>query len=168
MADVANVKLGNATVTFNAVAIGHTKGGVEVSYEPDIYEKTVDKYGSTPVGGSLIGERLTVKCMFAEHTLDQFKVALAGATFVDGATSDQIDLGKIAGATLTPSTLKIHPDHMGASVAEDWDIYKAIVIGAVTVPYKVEDEIVYEVTFLALVDESKVDGKKLAKIGTSA
>ena len=48
MSDISNVKMGVCSVTFGTTALGHTKGGVTVTYEPDIHDITVDQYGSTP------------------------------------------------------------------------------------------------------------------------
>jgi hypothetical protein len=167
MADVTNVKLGRATLTYNAVAIGHTKGGVEIAITTDKREKTVDEYGSTPIGVHVIGQRIEVKVQLAEHTLAQLQKVIPDSTLVTGSTKDQVDIGKTAGNAITPYELVIHPTAYAAATTHDWTIYKAIPMGDVSVAYKTEEETVYEVTFLAVADESKADGKKLAKIGTS-
>lgn len=167
MADVQNVKLGVCDVTYNSVALGHTKGGVEVTYTPEIYEKTVDKFGSTPVGAVLIGERLEVKVPMAEHTLANLKVAMPGGTLVEGATLDEINFGADAGGDLTGAVLLLHPTAYASATTYDWTIHKAICVGAVAVPYKVEEETIFEATFLALIDESKSTGEKLFRIGIS-
>lgn len=164
--DVTKVKLGVCDVTFNSVLLGHTKGGVEVTYTPEIYEKTVDKYGSSPVSATLIGERLEIKVPLAEHTLDNLKVAMPGVTKVTGASLDELNGGADAGGDLTTYALLLHP-RAYSDTTMDWNIYKAVVASAVAVPYKVEDETVFEVTFLAIIDESKPTGEKLFRVGTS-
>ena len=165
--DVTNVKLGIATITYNSVLLGHTKGGVEISITTDKREITVDEYGSTPVGAHVIGQRIEVKVQLAEHTLTQLKTMIPDSTLVTGATKNQVDLGKAAGNAITPYELVIHPTAYGTATTHDWTIYKAIVMGDIAVAYKTEEETVFEVTFLALADESKAATKKLAKIGTS-
>jgi hypothetical protein len=165
--DVANVKLGVATVTYNSVLLGHTKGGVEISLVTDKREIMVDEYGSTPVGAYTIGQRYEIKTQLAEHTLALLKSLIPDSTLVTGATKNQVDLGKVAGTVITPYELVIHPTAYGTATTHDWTFYKAIVMGDISIAYKTEEETIYEVTFLALIDESKAAGKKIAKIGTS-
>lgn len=167
MADVTEVKLGVATLTYNSVALGHTKGGVEMTYTPDIKETSVDQYGSTPVAASIIGERLEVKVTLAESSLAEMNKAIAGGTLVTGATKDEINVGSDGATSLTGQELVIHPTAEGASTDKDVTVHKAVVIGAVVLPYKTEEETLFEITFLALIDEAKATGEKLFRIGLS-
>ena len=167
MADVTNVKVGACSVTFNSVDLGHTKGGVEVSYEPIYHDVTVDKYGETVVEKYLIGEKITAKVPLAEFTIANLKVAMPQGTFA-GAANARITLGKSAGgkATTSAAQLVLHPLNMGTR-ANDIVLHKAYVSSTVDLKMMVDEEKVYEVEFEALLDETKSDGNYLGLIGDS-
>lgn len=167
MADVTNVKVGACSVVFNSVDLGHTKGGVEVSYEPVYHDVMVDKYGETIVEKYLVGEKMTAKVPLAELTIANLKVAMPQGTFA-GAGNARITLGANAGAKASSSAaqLVLHPLNMG-TLANDIVFHKAYVSSTVDLKMKVDEENVYEVTFEALLDESKSAGNYLGLIGDS-
>lgn len=165
--DVTNVQVGVCTVSFGGTDLGHTKGGVEVSYEPVLHDVAVDKYGETPVEQYLVGEKLTVKVPLAEYTIANLRRAMPQATFA-GAANSRITLGAAAGKKSTDDALQLvlHPINEGTR-RHDIVLYKAIVSGQVVLPHKVDEEKVVEVTFMALLDETKSDGNYLGLIGDS-
>lgn len=167
MADISNVKVGACSVTFNGVDLGHTKGGVEVNYEPTWHEVQVDKYGETVVQKVLMGERLTAKVPLAELTIANLKVAMPEGTFA-GAGNARLTLGTGSGALATAVAyqLVLHPLNMG-SKANDIVFHKAFVTSTVDLKMKVDEENVFEVEFEALLDESKSAGNYLGLIGDS-
>ena len=57
MADATKVQMGVCNVTIDGTDLGHTKGGVEVAYEPILKDVVVDLYGETPVEKKIIGEK---------------------------------------------------------------------------------------------------------------
>lgn len=168
MADVTNVQVGPCSVTFNSTDLGHTKGGVEVSYEPVYKDVMVDKYGETVVEKYLVGEKLTAKVPLAEYTIANLKVAIPQGTLA-GAGNARLTVGAAAGkkATDDAAELVLHPLN---EAGRDYDIvlHKAIVGSSVVLPHKVDEEKIVEVTFEALLDESKSDGNYLGLIGDSA
>lgn len=167
MADVTNVKVGACSVVFNSVDLGHTKGGVEVSYEPIYHDVSVDKYGETIVEKYLMGEKITVKVPLAELTIANLKVAIPQGTFA-GAANARLTVGHSAGtkATDNAAQLVLHPLNMG-TLANDIVLHKAYVASVVNLQMKVDEENVYEVEFEALLDETKSDGNYLGLIGDS-
>lgn len=167
MADVTNVKVGVCDITFNSVNLGHTKGGVEVSYEPEYHEVAVDLYGNTPVEKYLMGERLTAVVPLAEYTIANLQVAIPQSVSAGGG--ERITVGAKAGkkATDDASELVIHP--VGATGLEnDIVFHQAYVDSVVTLPHRNDEERLVEVTFVALLDESKSDGNYLGLIGDSS
>lgn len=167
MADVTNVKVGACSVTYNSVDLGHTKGGVELSYEPIYHDVTVDKYGETVVDKVLIGEKIIAKVPLAEFTIANLKVAMPQGTFA-GAANARITLGHTAGtrASTSAAQLVLHPLNMGTR-ANDIVLHKAYVASTVDLKMMVDEEKVYEVEFEALLDETKADGNYLGLIGDS-
>lgn len=167
MTDITNVKVGACSVTFNGVDLGHTKGGVEISYEPVYHDVTVDKYGESVVEKYLVGEKLTAKVPLAELTIANLKVAMPQGGFA-GAANARLTLGKTAGskATASAAQLVLHPLNMGTR-ANDVVFHKAYVASTVDLKMKIDEENVFEVEFAALIDETKTDGNYLGLIGDS-
>lgn len=167
MADITNVQLGVCSVTFNGTDLGHTKGGVEVSYEPVYQDITVDKYGETVVEKVLTGEKLLAKVPLAEFTIANLKVAIPGATFA-GAANSRVLVGHSAGtkASASAAVLVLHPISEGTR-RHDVVFYKAHVSSQVVLAHKNDEQKIIEVEFTALLDETKADGNYLGLIGDS-
>lgn len=167
MADIANVKVGVCSVTFNGVDLGHTKGGVEVSYEPSYKDVSVDKYGETIIEKYLLGEKLTVKVPLAEFTIANLRAAIPQGEFA-GAANARMTIGHNAGQSSRSDSaqLVLHPITEGTR-RHDIVIHKAIAVDTVTLNHKVDEEKIIEVTFEALLDETKSDGNYLGLIGDS-
>lgn len=167
MADIANVQVGACSVTFNSLDLGHSIGGAEVSYEPEHHDVAVDKYGNTVVQKYLIGEKLTVKIALAEYTIANLRNSMPQSTFA-GAANSRITIGAAAGKKATEDAyqLVLHPLIEGTR-RHDVIIYKAYVASTVVLPHKFDETKVVEVTFEALLDESRSDGNYLGMIGDS-
>lgn len=165
--DVTNVKVGVCSVTFNGVDLGHTQGGVEVTYEPVYRDVMVDAYGETVVEKYLMGEKLTATVPLAESTIANLKNAIPQSTFA-GAANARITVGAKAGkkATDDAAELVLHPVVEGTR-AFDVVFHQAYVGSTVTIPHRNDEEKIVEVTFEALLDESKSDGNYLGLIGDS-
>lgn len=167
MSDVTNVKVGVCDVYFNGTHLGHTQGGVEISYEPEYHEVAVDAYGSTPVEKYLMGERLTAVVPLAEYTQANLRIAMPQAT--SAGAGDRSTVGAKAGkqATTDAAQLILHP--VGESDnAFDVVFHQAYVDSVITVSHKNDEDRIIEVTFVALLDESKSDGNYLGFIGDSS
>ena len=169
MPDATNVQMGVCTVSIDGVDIGHTKGGVEVVYEPEYADVTVDLYGNTPVDKKLIGEHLKVKIPFAEFTVANLKKAIANATLA-GAGNARATLGKKSGQSISDvaEQIVIHPIAAGSSRAYDVVLYKAAPISEVVLAHQVDEQKTIMVEFEALIDEGKADGNYLGLLGDSA
>ena len=94
-------------------------------------------------------------------------LSLSGALLTGG--TGQLNIGKEAGYELEGGELVLSPIE---AVADELDVtlHTAVIIGDSTIPFKIDGETVYEVTWLALVTpaEADVDGKGfLAKLGNA-
>lgn len=167
MGDITNVQVGVCSVSFNALDLGHTIGGVEVSYEPEHHDIMVDKYGNTVVQKFLTGEKMSAKLALAEYTIANLRNAMPQTGFA-GAANTRITIGAAAGKKATDDAyqLVLHPINEGTR-RHDVVIYKAYVASTVVLPHKNDEEKVVEVTFEALLDESRSDGNYLGLIGDS-
>lgn len=165
MADVLNVQLGVCSIVFNGADLGHTIGGVEVTYSPEYHETKVDKYTGV-VERFLIGEKFGAKVPLAEFTLDVIKAAIPNST----KTSTKLTIGSNAGKRLSTSaaTLVLHPVANEVSDrSDDVVIYKAAVTNEITIAHKNDGEKILEAMFEGLVDETRSDGNLLGLIGDS-
>ena len=167
MASINNVRLGACSVRFNNVDLGHTKGGVTFSYAPEWTEVNVDQYGNTPAEKYLTGEVITIKVPLAESTIANMKVAMPAGTFA-GVANARMTLGRDAGLKLSSvaAQLVIHPLNEGTRV-NDIVLHKAAVHSTVELNHVIDGEKVFELEFVALVDETKTSGNYLGLIGDS-
>jgi len=167
MASITNVKVGVCDVTFNGTDLGHTIGGVEVTYEPVYKDVMVDAYGETVVEKYLIGEKLTAKVPLAESTIANMRNAIPQSTFA-GAANRRITIGAKAGKKATDDAyqLVLHPSGEGTR-AFDIVLHKAYSAESVVLSHTNDGEKIIEVTFVALLDETKADGNYLGLIGDS-
>ena len=167
MADITNVKMGSVDVEINGTDIGHTMGGAELNYEPVFADITVDKFGETPANKVLVGEHLTATVRFAEATLANLKRAIPRGV---NTVATKLTMGAAAGKLLSENAFRLvlHPTtNASTNKSEDVVFYKAVSAEPVEVPYHVDEQKVFEVTFHALIDESKTDGNYLGLIGDS-
>lgn len=168
MSQIANVRIGDCDVFFGGVALGHTKGGVEFTFEREFEDLTVDKYGSMPVDMALTGQNLMIKAFLAEITNDVMNVAIPEGKYALGATDDKLGLGTDSGYLLRQDAkvLRLHPRSRAVSdLSEDVNIWLAVSTENVELGYKIDEQRIIETTFRALVDETKPDGSRLGQIG---
>lgn len=156
-----NVKLGVCSVTFNAVDLGLTKGGVEVEVTTDTYKVTVDQYGETAINENVMARNVSVTVPLAETTLDNLVAIMPGATLItDGITptKKRVDITTGVGTDLLSLAQKLvlHPINAGASVAEDIILPKAMTAGAINFAYRVDDVRVFNVVFNGYPDANDI------------
>lgn len=156
--DVSNVEFGVCDVLVGGTSIGHTSGGAKFSYEPTVEDIVVDQYGETPVDKVVVGETVMITVQFAESTQANFNRAMPATTI----TNDGIAGGSNAGTRLSANAveLTLHPIEMGSDTSKDIKIYKAVVQSSLEVDFKNEERI-FEVEFVALIDETKDEGNRL-------
>lgn len=166
MADITNVKVGACSVNYNGVDVGHTIGGVEAVYTPEYHDIMVDRYGTSIAEKVLVGEQFTAKVVLAESTIANILVAIPNGTDNTGHMTGGSLIGNLASANA--AQLVLHPlENEASDLSLDIVIYKAVSTDAVTFPLKNDGETAFEVTFTALIDESKSDGNYLFLIGDS-
>lgn len=164
MADISNVKMGVCSVKYNGVDLGHTKGGVTVTYTPEIKDITVDKYGTTPARKHIIGQSLKALCPLAEATIANLAIAVPAGD----SDASAVKIGGQVGGELTGAELVLHPiANLANDLSEDVVIYKAVPVNPIGVPFMVDNERVIEVEFDGVIDESRADGDQLGMFGDS-
>ena len=173
MANISKLKVAaGSLITFGGVDLGHTVGGAEISIEREFTEVNTDIYGNTPVDYVLTGQKATVKLKLAEITPGTLSYVVPEADWDVGATKEQVHFGSRAGYSLRNDALELIITPLGGNLdgALTYTFFKAVSTDNMTLAYKIDEQSVFEVTFTALVDESRnaTDGRLLGRMGPLA
>lgn len=158
-----------STVTLGGVDLGHTVDGAEIEIERELTEVKTDLYGNTPVDYVLAGQKATVKLKLAEITPGILSYVIPESDYDIGSADDHLHFGSKAGYSLRDDALELvlTPQGKNSDDQRTITLFKAVSTDNATVAYKIDEQSVYEVTFTALVDESRsaTDGRLLGRIG---
>lgn len=170
MANLSNLKVAaGSLVTFGGVDLGHTVDGAEIEIEREFTEVKTDLYGNTPVDYVLTGQKATVKLKLAEITPGTMAYVVPEADWDVGSSDDHVHFGTKAGYSLRNDALELVITPQGGNADGNMTItlFKAVSTDNMTLAYKIDEQSVFEVTFTALVDESRsaTDGRLLGRMG---
>lgn len=171
MANIQNVRIGDCDVFLNEIHLGHTKGGVEFTFEREFEDLTVDKYGNMPIDMALTGQNLLIKAYLAEITNDVLNSVIPEGDYALGTSDDKLGLGRDSGDLLRQyaQPLRLHPRNKAATdYSEDIYVHLAVSVENVEMAFKIDEQRVIETTFRALVDETQPNGARLGRIGPAA
>lgn len=170
--DIAKARIaGPCQILVNGVDLGHTLDGIEFEVDRRFSPVNVDKYGDTPIDLILKGTTVTIKMKLAQQNWRQLDEAMPETSSFDGAgIKDRVDLGGDTGYSLrsTAKQLVIHPLKNLGVFEDDITIYRAVSSEPITLPYKIDEQQVVEVTWTALVSEEYGAGRRLGHIGDAA
>jgi hypothetical protein len=157
--DSDNISIGPCYVYFAGVHIGHTFGGVTVSITQNTYELKSDQYGETPLRVLDAGLVMEVTVNMTESTFANLKLLFASA--VDETT--YLTFGKPVGEVVTTGELVLEP----IDGSEIYQVYNAApnVGGAVEIAFTTDNQRVYACRFMALIDDQRISGDQLFRIG---
>jgi hypothetical protein len=173
MANISNLKVAaGSLVTLGGVDLGHTVDGAEIEIERELTEVKVDLYGNTPVDYVLTGQKAMVKLKLAEITPGNLNYVMPESDYDNGSADDRLHFGTNAGHSLRDDALELVITPQGGNADGNLTVtlFKAVSTDNATVAYKIDEQSVFEVTFTALVDESRAatDGRLLGRIGPEA
>lgn len=166
--DSTNIRIGDAEVYLGGILVGHTKGGVEFTFEREFEELTHDQGGDTPIDLALKGNKLMVKAMLAEVTPGNLSKAIPEGDYDTDAVDDKLGLGTDSGYLLSQDALelRLHPRNRGVTdFSEDIYIWQAVSKENVEFAFKIDEQRVVPVTWIALYQDSRADGQRLGRIG---
>jgi len=151
VANVENVKLGAAGVTWGADDLGFTKGGISVNITTASKEVTVDQFGPAAVNEYIQGRGVQVTVPMAETDLAKLALAIPGSTLVGAEGGPRkLVVKNAAGTSLREYAKKLvlHPTGVPASKKDDdFVVLLASPVGDIEFAYDFENERVYSVTF---------------------
>lgn len=172
MANIQNVRIGPASLTWKTQDLGNTLGGVKLSFDRNFTNLKVDKYGDTPVDAALTGTMIKITVKIAEPVVSMIQRVLPEGAFNTGALGSQVGLAAGEGLLMRQfaGLLVLHPTSKAPSdFSEDVSIYQAFPSSSPTdLNYEVNNQRVYSLEFTALVDESYTAGKRLGHIGPTS
>lgn len=173
MAQVSKLKVAaGSLVTFGGVDLGHLVDGAEIEIEREFTEVNADLYGKTPIDFVLTGQKATVKLKLAEIMPLTLAYVVPEADWDVGTASEQVHFGSKAGYSLRNDALEliITPQGGNSDGKMTFTFFKAVSTDNMSLAYKIDEQSVFEVTFTALVDESRVatDGRLLGRMGPAA
>lgn len=150
-----NVKLGVCNITFNAVDLGLTKGGVEVEVTTETHKVIVDQFGNVPVNEYIIAREVKVRVPLAETTLENLVRIMPGATLVTDSvtpTKKKVEVKHATGVNLLDlaEELILHPAALPSiDKSQDFNVPLAMTAGAINYSYKLDEERIFNVEFMA-------------------
>ncbi len=174
MAQISKLRVAaGSLVTFGGVDLGHTVDGAEISIEREFTEVKTDLYGNTPVDFVLTGQKAMVKLKLAEITPGILSYVVPEADWDVGTqTRETVHFGTRAGYSLRNDALElvITPQGGNSDGSLTFTFFRAVSTDNMTLAYKIDEQSVFEVTFTALVDESRAatDGRLLGRMGPAA
>lgn len=173
MAQISKLKVAaGSLVTFGGVDLGHTVDGCEISIEREFTEVKTDLYGNTPVDYVLTGQKAMVKMKLAEIAPNTMAYVVPESDWDVGSSASQVHFGTKAGYSLRNDALElvITPQGGNSDGSLTITLFKAVSTDNMTLAYKIDEQSVFEVTFTALVDESRAatDGRLLGRMGPAA
>lgn len=173
MANISKLKVAaGSLVTFGGVDLGHTVDGCEIEIEREFTEVHADIYGTTPIDFVLTGQKATVKLKLAEIMPNTLAYVMPETDWDVGTASEQVHFGTKAGYSLRGDALDlvITPQGGNTDGRMTFTFFKAVSTENMTLAYKIDEQSVFEVTFTALVDESRAstDGRLLGRMGPAA
>lgn len=158
-----NVKLGPCNVSWDGVALGYTKGGVDVQITTSKRKVTVDQFGESEINEYITGRTCTVRVPLAESDLTMLASVLPGAVLItDGAdaTKKKIEVPTGVGMSLREIAAKLvlHPTHLASgNKLEDFTVPLAAPAGDIEFAFKHDEERIYMVEFVGYPDQ-EADG----------
>lgn len=157
--DSSNISIGPCYVFFSGTHVGHTFGGVTFSVTQNTYDLKSDQYGDTPVRVLDAGLVIEATVNMTEATFANFKILFA--SYTDFVT--YLTFGKPVGEAISTAELVLEPID-GSEVIQ---IYNAApnVGGAIEIAYTTDAQRVYACRFVGLIDDQRVSGDQLFRIG---
>ena len=160
----SKLRTGPAALYFDGTCLGVTLGPVEWTPETLTRPRKTARWGESNVDIIHTGEKHTVKATLAENS-----IAVLASVLPEGLTSGSARyFGRLPGGKMSDHAkqLIVRPIDMDAAddASEDLVLHKAVVTACDPVGWTYDEERAYAVTFEAMVDDAKDDGKKIGYV----
>jgi hypothetical protein len=158
--------LSHGALTIGAVDLGYVENG-ELALEFDYVEATVGQYGNSPIDIFHTATRASFKVTLDQFELSTLQKVMQGSVLITSGANQALGLGSSSGARQTAQELTFTPSNSEVSTLGLLTLWR--VVPTAVSPVKYENGVQKtEVTFTALINESKSEGEKLGRIGNSS
>jgi len=165
MADRTKIHLlGPGTVTLDGTDVGYVSAP-KLSLTFTEVEALTAAYGDTPLDIFRIAEKAEFTVTFDEIGFQNYQKAIQGATRSTSGSDEDITIGTFAGIRMTAMELLYTPRSSAISTTHALKIWRVVPVSDRVIDMGIEKPQHLEVTFRALIDESKTDGEKLLRFG---
>jgi len=150
--DATAVQMGVCDVTFNAVDLGYTSGGVSVSMSTESNEVTVDQE-DVPISERITKMNFEIKVPMAEYDLSRFATLLPGATLVVDSVDEtkmKLVLSGESGTNLLNMAKELIITPADGTDNDKVTLHHAIPVPSMEFAYEKDNQRVFEVTFKAM------------------
>lgn len=168
-------RVDNAQVFVDGNDVGNITGGVTVTVDRELTELNSDKYGSTPTDFAKLGDMYEFEVNMSDITIANLKRIIPdGVLMPDGSTPSNatgIGFGGVAGGlqSLNAVEVIIHPRALDVSdTSHDWVMYLGVVEASLSDEISPDSQRIWTVTFRAIPDETKPEGRQLGHYGVLA
>jgi hypothetical protein len=165
---LANIQNDIVKVTYGGVDLGFTTDGIDAEFTPEMEDLLVDEFGASPMDIMGNGANFTVTMRLSEYSTSLLVDMMPGAERdVDGPDS-RVTYGRSAGYRFRDfaKTLLLHPIKLSASdKSRDILMHLGVVTEGPTWRLVGNEQRVAEVTFRALLDETKPEGEQMFILG---
>ena len=161
MSDLRNVELGACALSVDGADVGVTSGPTVLRIEPIWRPLREERHGEALADQVCLGARVRVEATIEEKTLDNLMRALPDG--LDGTA--WLGVGRAPGTRLgaLAAEVRLHPLE-SADASKDVVLHRAAAQGPVEIAYQEGRPRAFRVAFVALVDETKDDGERLARL----
>jgi len=156
----SNIRTGPCQLLLDGVSVGYTEGDATFSDGLQVRERKVAQFGENAVDLIGIGQQPLVTVRIAEGTLANLQ-----AWMPEGAVSGgSLYFGRKPGWKASDYAKRLTLVPLDSAGAAEVCLFRAVVRSRGLVGFNSENDRVYEVTFLGLVDETRTDGQLIGYI----
>lgn len=165
---LASIQNDIVKVTYGGVDLGFTTDGIDLDYAPEMEDLLVDEFGASPMDIMGNGANFTVTMRLSEFSTSLLVDLIPGSERDVVGPDSRLTYGRSAGYRFRDfaKILLLHPIKLGASdKSRDVLVHLAVVTEGPTSRLVGNEQRISEVTFRALLDETKPEGEQMFIIG---
>jgi len=169
----SGILLPNHRITINGVAMGLTKGGVEINVSTAWVNATADQYGSMRLNMFSAGDEVTVKFGLAEFSYANLNYALGTTSTLRSTGGTAVGVGGLysgakVGTTVAVALIFHRLTIDDGTISDDINVWKAILTRCDPIKYSNDEPVTLMTEWSVIADTSKTAGKMLIDFGLAA
>lgn len=159
-----NLIEGPAVFQKGGVSLGHTSGGVNFDFKPNVRMQNVDMWGKAAINAINQGDEIKITVPLGEWTAATLQASFgSGNDQTASGSGAYMGLGRSAGFRYIPFAVAIVPV-IAADAAKKITLWRAVPVGEIKLPFVADKDRIFETELQGLVDETQADGENIGKI----